>query len=336
MKVFSWLTIFFALILVGCGKDDEPEVVPQIPDVETTSYVVSMHGALAVDGNKIVNKNGTPVCFAGNSFFWSNDGWGGEYYYKASVVSWLKKDWKSTIVRVAMGVDDDGGYLKNKAANLSRVKTIVDAAIKEDMYVIIDWHSHHAENYSSDAVAFFKEMATLYGKKENVIYEIYNEPLDISWSNVIKPYAEKIIAAIRAIDPDNLIIVGTPVWSQKVDDAASDPITKYSNIAYTLHFYSINHKQWLRDRASAALSKGIALFVTEWGAVGYTQNDPESDLWMKWCKENKISHCCWAVNDKAEAWSSLVKGANSSGNWSDSQLTETGKYNRKIIRNWEN
>ena len=298
--------------------------------------IVSKHGLLKVDGNKIVDKNNKIISLAGNSFFWTNNNWGGNKYYKSSVVSWLKLDWNSTIVRAAMGVEDSGGYLDDKNSNLNRIKTIIDAAIKEGVYVIIDWPSHHAEDYTDEAVAFFKDMATLYGSYDNVIYEIYNEPLDVSWDNVIKPYAETVIAAIRAIDSDNMIVVGTPEWSQKVDLAADNPITNYENIAYTLHFYSVNHKQWLRDRAKTALDKGIALFVTEWGVLGYTQNDPETNNWMKWCKDNNISHCSWAVNDKEEEWSIVKLGSNTNGLWKDSELTEAGKLTRSINRFWQN
>ena len=37
-----------------------------------------------------------------------------------------------------MGVEDPGGYLENKTANKDRVKIIVDAAIEQGLYVIID------------------------------------------------------------------------------------------------------------------------------------------------------------------------------------------------------
>ena len=310
---------------------NDPEDTTLIPQ-DTT--VVDLHGLLQVNGNSIVDKNGDAVSFAGNSFFWSNDNWGGERYYKSEVVSWLKEDWNTTIVRAAMGVEDPGGYLDNKAANKNRVKTIVDAAIDEGLYVIIDWHSHHAEDNTNEAVLFFQEMAELYGEHDNVIYELYNEPLDISWTNIIKPYAVSVITTIRAIDPDNLIVVGTPEWSQRIDLAAADPIIGFSNIAYTLHFYTIYHQQWLRDRANAALDDGIALFVTEWGSIGYSLVDPEANKWMAWCFDNKISHCNWAVNDKEEEWSILVPGASTSGGWEYDDLTDAGKLARNIIQNW--
>ncbi len=304
-------------------------------NLTTKSYssIVEKNGLLRVSGNKIVNKNGVPVSFAGNSFFWSNNGWGGDKFYNASVVSWLKLDWETTLIRASMGVDETGGYIQFKTANTDKVKTLVDAAISNGLYVLIDWHSHHAEDYQPEAIEFFTEMATLYGNTDNVIYEIYNEPLDISWSSTLKPYAEAVITAIRAVDPDNMIVVGTPEWSQQVDKPAADPITISSNIAYALHFYSVYHKQWLRDRASAALNSGIALFATEWGSLGYTQNDPEAQLWMEWCRTNKISHCNWAVNDKAEEWSVVKPGASVTGGWLE--LTEAGYLARDIIRAWE-
>ncbi|WP_372747096.1 glycoside hydrolase family 5 protein, partial [Lutibacter sp.] len=294
----------------------------------TYESIVEKNGGLKVMGNKIVNKNNQAVSFSGNSFFWSNNGWGGERFYRESVVSWLKLDWETTIVRAAMGVDENGGYLEDPVANKNRLKVIVDAAIKEGMYVIIDWHSHHAENYTDEAVEFFKEMAQLYGDYDNVIYEIYNEPLDVSWSNTIKPYAEKVIAAIREYDSDNLILVGTPTWSQRVDEAAADPITSSSNIAYVLHFYSVYHGDWLRGIANNALNLGVAVFVTEWGPVGYTQDDSETAKWIQWCEDNKISNCSWAVNDKEEEWSIVKTGSNTSGSWKETNLTESGKLER--------
>ena len=315
----------------SCTEDNSHETTE---DIHPDTTLIDIHGLLEVNGNRIVNKNNEPVSLAGNSFFWSNDGWGGEKYYNSEVVSWLKEDWNTSIVRASMGVEDPGGYLDNKTANKDRVKIIIDAAIQEGIYVIVDWHSHHAEDYVDEAIIFFEEIASLYGDNDNVIYEIYNEPLDISWSETIKPYAISVISAIRAIDPDNLIVVGTPEWSQRIDLAAADPIIGFPNIAYTLHFYTVYHHQWLRDRASAALDDGIAIFVSEWGSIGYSIVDTEANNWMTWCFTNKIIHCNWAVNDKEEEWSILVPGASTNGNWNDNDLTEAGKLAKNIILNW--
>ena len=52
------------------------------------------------------------------------------------------------------------------------------------------------------------------GWPQQCYYELYNEPLNRSWDNELKPYAEFVGGKIRAIDPDNLIIMGTPNWTQ--------------------------------------------------------------------------------------------------------------------------
>ena len=300
---------------------------------------VQTNGKLSVVGSQIVNQNGQTVSFAGTSLFWSNNGWGGDAFYNASTISWLKNDWDVSIVRAAMGVEDNGGYLSDSSSNKARVKAVVNAAISEGLYVIIDWHSHHAEDHQAEAIEFFEEMATLYGQYDNVIYEIYNEPLQVSWNNVIKPYADSVIAAIRAIDSSNLIIVGTPTWSQDVDVASLNPITGYSNIAYTLHFYAATHKQSIRNKAIIALNNGIALMVTEWGTVSASGNG-SVDLvsttdWMDFLCNNKISHCNWALNDKIEGASALISGASPLGNWSASDLTPSGTLVKGIIQDWK-
>ncbi len=304
--------------------------------ISTASYGATPAGPLSVSGSQIVNQYGQPVSFAGMSFFWSNYDWGGERYYNASCLNWLVNDWEVTIVRAAMGVEDDGGYIDKPDFNKGKLKTIVDASIAAGIYVIIDWHSHHAEDYESEAIDFFEEMATTYGGYDNVIYEIYNEPLSgCSWSGDIKPYAEAVIAAIRAIDPDNLIVVGSPEWSQRTDLPAGNPITGYINIAYTLHFYADRHFSTIRNRASNAMADGIALMVTEWGP----KSDPEAASnieWIDWLEANQISHTAWAVNDKNEPWSILDANIGMfTGGWSDSNLSSRGTLLKDLILNWD-
>jgi len=291
---------------------------------------------LSVQGNKIY-AGSQPASFAGNSFFWSNTGWGGEKFYNANVVAWLKSDWKSTLVRAAMGVDESGGYLSDPSANVARVKAVVDAAIANDMYVIIDFHSHYAHQYQSQAIAFFQDMARTYGTRNHVIYEIYNEPTQVSWSSTVKPYAQAVVNAIRSIDPDNLIVIGSPTWSQDVDVATADPVSG-TNLAYTLHFYAGTHGQSLRDKAQIALNRNFALFVTEWGTVNAdgngSVNQSSTSTWMDWLKARGISHANWSINDKSEGASALVPGASTSGGWPASQLTASGTLVKSIISTW--
>ena len=231
--------------------------------------VVEKNGRLRTDGNRIVGDHGKPVAVHGMSHFWSQ--WEGEFY-TAETVNWLVKDWHVTLTRAALGVHAGAlGYQQQPAREIAKIKRVINAAIANDIYVIIDWHDHHAEDNVEGAVAFFSQMAKTYGAYPHIIYEIYNEPLKVSWSETVKPYAERVIAAIRKHDPDNLIVVGTPYWSQRVDEAAADPIHDI-NVAYVLHFYAATHKADLRARAQKALDMGVALMVTEWGTVEASGN----------------------------------------------------------------
>ena len=96
----------------------------------------------------------------------------------------------------------------------------------------------------------------------------------------------------------------------------------------------IRDRDWLRDRATAAINNGIPIFVTEWGSIGYSIIDSEANKWMNWCHTNKISHVNWAVNDKEEEWSIVIPGASTTGQWQESDLTEAGKLAKNIISNW--
>ena len=144
MKVFYPVILF--LILFGC-KSPQKSTFNETALADDSS-IVNLNGLLQVSGNKIVNKKNEQISLAGNSFFWSNNNWGGERFYQSEVVGWLKSDWRTSIVRASMGVEDPGGYLEDKISNKNRIMTIVEAAISEGVYVIIDWHSHHAEDYS--------------------------------------------------------------------------------------------------------------------------------------------------------------------------------------------
>ncbi len=295
---------------------------------------VNQHGRLHVEGGQIVGQDGKPVSLAGNSLFWSQEQ--GQFWDRRTI-DWLKQDWKTEIVRAAMGVEW-GGYLNNPRQERAKVITVVDAAIADDLYVIIDWHDHHANQHTNESIAFFQDMARRYGNRPNVIYELFNEPLgDASWKNDVKPYAERVIAAIRAIDPNSLIVVGSPHWSQDVDVAAADPIAD-SNLAYSLHFYAGSHKEFLRKKAETAMNRGAALIVTEWGSCNADGNggiDREStQQWMDFMRAHHLIHCNWAVSDKNETSSIVVKGTSPHGNWHEDQLTPAGKLVRSYIRGW--
>ncbi|MBC7388939.1 MAG: cellulase family glycosylhydrolase [Opitutaceae bacterium] len=291
---------------------------------------VERHGQLKVSGNRILDKNNNPVVLRGMSLFWSQ--WIGKYY-NFNTVKWLRDDWCSNVIRASMAVDQ-GGYA-TRPSEKEKIIAVVDAAIELGIYVIIDFHIHDAPLYQSHSKTFFDEMSLKYKDNPNVLYEIWNEPLNVSWPDVIKPYSENIIEVIRANDPDNIIICGTRNWSQRVDEAAIDPIQR-PNIAYTLHFYAATHRQTYRNYITTAMNRGIAVFVTEYGTCAADGNgdidETETKTWWDFMERNFISYCNWSVADKVETSAVLKPRASVNGGWSTNELTLSGNLVRNHLR----
>ena len=300
---------------------------------------VATHGQLKVVGTQLQDQSGKPVQLKGVSSQWLN------YESKTfpeskPALQYARDHWKLSVIRAAMGVDAQGGYLgtgtganANQAMMLSKVNTIVQNAIDLGLYVIVDWHTSDAvtstTTQATQASAFFTQMATMYGASPNVIYEDYNEPTGATWAQ-IKPYHQTVVAAIRAVDPDNLIVLGTPTYSQDVDKAAADPVAG-TNLLYTLHFYACTHKQSLRDKANTAIAMGLPLFVTEFGATpsdgGVVKNgdndvcEGETNLWWAWMAQNNISGASWKLDQCTDSSCILTADAPVDGPWTDNYLT---------------
>nr|UNG40330.1 glycoside hydrolase family 5 subfamily 2 [Rhamnusium bicolor] len=323
LKLFKMNLPFNFICLVVLGFS-----IHIVKSKDAALETVSVHGQLSVDGVNLVDENGDPVQLKGMSLFW--DIWMPQYYNQESIDG-IHDYCHSNVVRSAMAIESllDGGYLIDPEDSLERLYAVIDAAIEDDIYVIVDWHEENAHKHLAQAKEFFDIISKKYGNYSNIIYETFNEPVNAAWSAVLKPYHEEVIKTIRANDPDNVIVVGTPNWSQRVDDAAADPITAYDNIMYTLHYYAATHKQWLRDTVQRALDQGLPIFVTEYGTVQADATGPidlvESRLWWDFLDENNISYVNWAISDKLEEASVLVVNATAEEVCRDEYLTESGR-----------
>lgn len=298
---------------------------------------VKQHGQLKVVGTTLTDAKGEPVALHGMSFGWHNL-W--PRFYNAGAVKELVSKWKCTVVRASMGIEKvngKDGYLQLPDWSKQKIKAVVDAAVKQGVYIIIDWHSHNIQQ--KEAVEFFKEMATTYGKYPNIIYEIFNEPDYETWPEV-KAYSEAVIKTIRSIDTNNVILVGCPKWDQEVQLPAADPVKGYNNLMYSMHFYAGTHKQWLRDRCDEAMRNGLPIFVSECagmeasgdGSIDHT----EWNKFVSWMNEKGLSWVAWSVSDKVETCSVLNPSAASTGKWKTKDIKEWGNIAREALKKLSN
>ena len=336
--------------------------------------IVDVHGKLHVDGTKIKDECNRDVQLRGMSFFWHQ--WDNSHaYMNESVITHLKNDWKVQMVRIPIGgrsgdpctsfgdqtvTPEFNASLKAQGrgcdnAILSKTgrqwgyevaARSIRAAVSAGVYVIIDWHTHDLD--VNRARSFFNQLSAEFGDVPNLIYQIYMEQKTTDWPT-LKAYSRDIIATIRANDPDNLILIPTPFYNQRLDLAAADPVTTdlngnpVTNAAYILHFYAGSHKTYVRGNAQAALNAGLAVFVAECGRTATDFGNPNNPIdpaswaeWMEWCDNNKISWASWSMGTKNERSSSLQPSASTdplSNPWNyTNDLRSEGRYKRDFLR----
>lgn len=318
--------IILTMSMFACGKNS------------VSNEKQNAENALQLKGTQLFNSKGEEIQLKGMSSH--GLGWFGDYINKESM-KYVRDEMGGNVIRLAMYSEGSGSYTASPNTNKTKVYEGIDTAIELGMYVIVDWHilsDNDPNKYKEEAKEFFKEVTEKYKDCPNIIYEICNEPNgnNVTWKNNIKPYAEEVIPVIREKAPNSIVIVGTGNWCQDILDAANDPL-EFENIMYACHFYSGTHTEWLRERVDTALVKGLPIIVSEWGtsvADGDGGVFPEETLkWVKFLEERNISWLNWSLCNKGEASAALKASASFDGNWTDEDLSESGKLVKEAMLN---
>ena len=320
------------------AQSPEPSASPvppsPAPSGEAGPYAAypSISGALQVSGTQLTNKDGHAVQLKGISTHGLS--WFPEYVNKECFRQ-LREEWNVNVIRLAMYTAEYGGYCSggDQEALKELIRNGVEYASELDMYVILDWHilsDGNPNTYLDQARDFFQEMSQDYASRNNVLYEICNEPNgSTSWSD-IKAYAEEITPVIRNNDEDGIIIVGTPNWSQYVDQAAADPISGYDNIMYSLHFYAATHKDSLRKAMTDAIDAGLPIFVSEYGICDASGNgsidENQARKWIDVMNQYGVSYVAWNLSNKSETSAILSAGCNKTSGFTEDDLSSSGRW----------
>ena len=271
-------------------------------------------------------------------------------YINNETFSWLVDECGVDIIRLAMysvNADGDNGYsdgdIKHKQELIDLILKGVKICSSLGIYCLIDWHilfDYNPKFNQESAKDFWNKICPLLKDFDNVIYEICNEPnmnLDTkeiaSWQD-IKDYSNDIIPLIRSLDPNKIIIVGTPIWSQNVDEAADSPLS-FDNIMYTLHFYADSHRENIRSKMEYAVSKNLPIFVTEYGPCDASGagdiNEEQTMIWLNALKKESISFIVWNLSNKDET-SAFIKPDCDKLSFNDNDLTDGGLLMKRAIK----
>ncbi len=320
------VSLILSAVLFVSGQPIPTVPVLPSPTIPTQNGV-SANGWLQVSGTQICNERSEPLVLHGMSTHGLQ--WYGQYAGPQAIQN--TASFGANLFRVAMYTGENG-YIAQPESMKAQAIAAIDAAIAQDMYVILDWHILSDGNpmtYADQAEAFFSDMAQRYKDTPNVLYEICNEPNgNVSWQNDVKPYAQRMIQAIRA-HSRGLVLVGSPTWSQDIHLAAADPL-EGENLLYTLHFYTGTHGQELRARIDDVLNKGLPVFVSEWGTSRADGSGgvflQESAQWLDFLQERGISWANWSLCDKNETSAALKPGTPADRAWTTDDLSESGRF----------
>lgn len=307
-----------------------------------TGTPVAMNGQLQVCGTQLCNEKKIPIQLKGMSTHglqWYGEG----KCITATSLDVLANQFKANVIRLSLYVQE-GGYETNPIQFTQQVNRLIEQASNRGIYVIVDWHilTPGDPTYNlARAKQFFTDIATANSSRNNLLYEIANEPHGVSWAT-IKSYAEQIIPVIRALDNHSPIIVGTRGWSSlglsegsNYTEIVNNPVN-FSNILYTFHFYAASHFDNYLNALDQA-SNVLPIFVTEFGTQTYSgggeNNFSMSDKYMQLMANKKIGWTNWNYSDDVLSGAIWKQGTCASNIWSDDRLKEAGIYIKNKISN---
>lgn len=242
---------------------------------------------LHTDGRWIKDDRDNLVTLRGISFCGFNNQWGEkvlpDYPHKIAKVTNGTNGWYPNVLRLP---------LKNYHLDTFSMEQVyqtlqagVDECVKQQVYCIVDWHVVDGEegaDWRSPEMQqatkdFWRYMAPRFANYPNVIFELYNEPGYpklvtaanwLNWRNV----AQEWVDLIRKEAPRNIILIGSPLWSQITQFASEYPF-RGDNLAYVNHTYKGMEESWPRElgleydweQVFGKAADKVPMFVTEFG-----------------------------------------------------------------------
>ena len=205
---------------------------------------------LKVVGTQILNSKGEPVTLRGvncASMEWTSDGQGHIFPSVKVAID----DWHVNHIRLPLAQDRWCGKAPEQKdegkAYRALVKEVVDLCAAKGCYVILDLHWSDVGEWGQNigqhsmpdenSLAFWNDIAPVYANHPAVIYDLYNEPHDVSWDIWLnggtvtdrpnrrgatpKTFQavgmQKLLDAVRATGAKNVVIAGGLNWAYDFD-----------------------------------------------------------------------------------------------------------------------
>jgi len=174
---------------------------------------------------------------------------------------------------------------------LNRVKHVVDIALDNDLYIVINIH-HYEEIFQNPVehkdrfLSIWQQIGSCFQDyPTSLIFEVLNEPHDNFTPELWNSYFPLAIDTIRRTNPNRTIIIGTAGWGGI--SALNDLVfpEDEQNLIITIHYYEPFHF----THQGAEWVEGSGAWVgTEWSATMAEVNNLKNhfDQIESWASEN--------------------------------------------------
>ena len=225
---------------------------------------------LTTSGNRIVDAaTGGAILLrgvnrSGLEYAWPDeDGFASGAGISRAEIEWIASEWKANIVRLPFSQDRVLGGFGGRSAEeyLRDIDRVVGWAARYGMYTLLDlqWIGGELAPLPDDrSAAMWSALAERYREQPAVLYDIFNEPHDVTMEEW-KPWARRLIDAIRGPHPAALVFVSGVNWGY---DLRGFPLDR-PNLVYSTHIYRNKGSDW--EGAFGALARAWPVFAGECG-----------------------------------------------------------------------
>jgi hypothetical protein len=313
----------------------------QGPGAARSANASKMPLPLKVVGTRILNSKNQPVLLRGvnaASLEWTSDGEG----HILKTVNVAIQDWHANIIRLPLSQDrwfgkapeqKDGGV-----AYRALVRRVVDTCASQSCYIILDLHWSDCNEWGTNigqhsmpdlnSLAFWKDFAPVYANQPAVLYDLYNEPHDVSWEVWLKggwitdkPNRRRsgpprtyqsvgmqtLLDAVRATGARNVVIAGGLDWAYDLSgilEGRQLSDRRGHGVIYANHCYDNKGDSvytWIAKMEKATAK--LPVIVSEFGGNSGPSRRVPADNWllhvMQALAEHQWSWTAWDLHRTA-------------------------------------
>lgn len=234
------------------------------------------------------------------------------------------KAWGVNLVRLPLNINH---WRDNKDNYRANIKTIVGWIKADGMDIMLDLHSAELPGHTGgparmaprQAITFWQQVATEYKNDPDIIFELFNEPHDITageWRDGSSEFAgfQEMYNAVRSTGAQNIVLVAGTNWAYDLSFVKTHRINGV-NIMYSTHPYNGGDRIAAiqeRDYGFIVTQNIAPVMLTEFGNTTDDCNALHTRTTLDYARSKGMSWVAWAYFESGDycSFPSLIhKGA---------------------------